>query len=114
MRPSSWGVLVFAVSVRAVWPHSWIIGEACHQDTLYSFDDCDRFDIQCLCSNRNFLASVVLCISDFETLTQTRADAWDHFSENVCKDESKLEIDQNYKDAIEYLKTTKLARVRWT
>jgi predicted ferric reductase len=110
MRVSSWGILVFAIGVRAIWPHAWIIGEACHQDVLYSFDDCNRFDIQCLCSNKNFLASVVLCISDYETLTQTRAEAWDHFSENVCKDTSKLEIDQNYKDAIEYLKTTKLSK----
>lgn len=90
-----------------LWTNEWIIGEACSDSALISFDKCSPQDYVCLCGSQNFLATVALCISErANTSATSRDEAWDHFTYSKCEIHDAAVSDQDYKNAISYLNQT--------
>jgi hypothetical protein len=90
-----------------MWPRSWIIGESCHDSASLKFDKCDVEDLKCLCGDRNYLASVALCIAKHATNGAfERDDAWSHFAYSVCEIHNSRISDADYQHSITYLNQT--------
>lgn len=96
-------------SVMAMWPESWIIGEACHNCAQYSkYENCEPQDLKCLCSSKNYLSTVAKCIMDRANKSATQRDrAWDHFSFSVCEIHDAGVSDRDFQDAQKYLMGTR-------
>lgn len=100
-------LLAFAPSAFALWSNEWIVGEACSNSALISFDKCNPEDYKCLCGSKNFLATVALCISErANTSARTRDDAWDHFTYTTCEIHDATASDKDYREAMVYLNQT--------
>jgi predicted ferric reductase len=91
-----------------MWPEGWIIGEACHNCATLNFDSCNSQDIRCLCKNKDYLATVALCISEYAEFSTDRDSAWDHFSSSACEIHNAKIEDRDFNDAILYLNHTKV------
>lgn len=93
--------------VSAMWPNSWVVGNTCESISGKNFDNCTSQNHECLCSNKNFLASVAYCIQDNLQTTEDVDKAWDYVLVTNCK-VSAVESDRLYRNSIDYLNRTQV------
>ncbi|VVT56778.1 uncharacterized protein SAPINGB_P005265 [Magnusiomyces paraingens] len=94
---------LLASQAVAMWPNSWIVGNTCEVIAGRNFDNCTSQEHECLCTNQNFLSSVVQCLNDNLSKTSQIDKAWDFVLNKRCHSPENFSSDDIYKRSLTYL-----------